>query len=104
MTTWNPSDKNADVTLSNGNLTATAATNSVHLVARGTTSKSTGKAFYEVTLVARDGPCSVGFANATASLSQSMGENSNSFGFAINDGQIAALSTASTHRRAAEQV
>src|SRR5262245_9189902 len=47
VTTWNPSDKTANITLSNGNLTAqnTDGTNSA---ARGTTSKSSGKHYFEV--------------------------------------------------------
>lgn len=45
LTTLNPSDKNANVTLSNGNLTATATTNSLGV--RATTSISAGKFYFE---------------------------------------------------------
>lgn len=47
-TTWNPSDKGANVTLSNGNLTGTALA-SIGDCVRGTTSHSTtGKYYFEV--------------------------------------------------------
>ena len=49
MTTWNPSDKSANVVLSNGNLTAaTTSTNSADQGVRSTTSKSSGKFYFEV--------------------------------------------------------
>ena len=45
--TWNPSDKGANVTLSNGDLTATIGT-SVAGTVRATIGKSTGKWYWEV--------------------------------------------------------
>lgn len=47
-TTWNPSDKSASMTLSNGNLTATAA--STIQGVRSASSKSTGKWYVELNL------------------------------------------------------
>ena len=47
--TWNPSDKDTNITLSNGNLTATAANNPATFIAvRGTNSVNSGKAYFEV--------------------------------------------------------
>ncbi|MEX2450373.1 MAG: SPRY domain-containing protein [Rhodospirillales bacterium] len=47
-TTLNPSDKSADVTLSNGNLTITAG--SLNGGARGIVSQSAGKHYFEITV------------------------------------------------------
>jgi hypothetical protein len=49
--TWNPSDKNANVTLSGGNLTASVASWTTHYAARATIWKSSGKWYWEVTVV-----------------------------------------------------
>src|SRR5215813_13939651 len=49
MTTWNPSDKSAGVSLSNGNLTAVIASGTGDQGARSTTSKTSGKFVFEVT-------------------------------------------------------
>lgn len=46
--TWNPSDKAASVTLSNGNLTAACNSPSPVGAVRATVSRSTGKWYYEV--------------------------------------------------------
>lgn len=49
--TWDPADKEANITLSNGNLTATASVASANV--RATTSRATGggKYYYELTFV-----------------------------------------------------
>ncbi len=48
MTTWNPADKSASVTLSNGNFTATGTTSS-DVGVRSTTSKTSTKDYMEFT-------------------------------------------------------
>lgn len=66
-TTWNPADKNANVTLSNGNLTATGTT--AQAGARGTTSKlraSGGK--WGLTFTVSAGGFFVGSADSAAPL------------------------------------
>src|ERR1039458_9310106 len=65
-TTWNPSDKGSNITLSNGNRTATGATawNSV----RGTTSSSTGKLYFETVVTATDTAWIVGLGTSAMSL------------------------------------
>ena len=49
--TWNPSDKNANVTLSSWNLTASVAWWVTHYAARATIWKSSGKWYWEVTVI-----------------------------------------------------
>lgn len=69
-TTWNPSDKGANITLSNGNLTL-ANSGSVAAV-RSTTNKTTGKIYYEVTWTGSNfnflTSSGCGLATSTASL------------------------------------
>lgn len=62
--TWNPSDKNAGITLSNGNLTAAGAVG-----VRATISKSTGKWYWEVNCDTRGSANSMGIGVATGSVS-----------------------------------
>src|SRR5262245_23838933 len=74
-TTLNPSDKSANITLSNGDLTATTTVGSVSNV-RSVASYSSGKYYFEVTIPAgSNGSYShgIGVANSTASLSAGPG-------------------------------
>lgn len=75
VVTWNPSDKSANVTLSNGNLTAASSTNSNSTV-RSTTSHSTGKYYFEFTSsdVITDTTNGIGLANGSQSLSGAIGD------------------------------
>jgi hypothetical protein len=66
--TWNPSDKNANVTLSGWNLTAAVASWTTHYAARGTIWKSTGKWYWEVTIVSNVGTVLIGVGNSSMSL------------------------------------
>ncbi len=68
-TTWNPSDKTANITLSNGNLTA-AGTNSSDGGVRGTTSKSAGLVYFEILLggTVAGGDTGVGICTGAATL------------------------------------
>jgi hypothetical protein len=66
--TFNPSDKSANVTLSNGNLTVGASTSADGGV-RSTLSKAAGKVYFEYTIVNIAGAdTGVGIAKSTASL------------------------------------
>ena len=90
--TLNESDKAAGITLSNGNLTATATggTGSSRLLVRATTSKSSGKwvfAFDPTAVGAATGEYAVGVAAAGASLTNYLGNDNNSIG-AFANGQI----------------
>ena len=72
--TWNPSDKSASIVLTNGNLTATQSGVSGPYGVRGTTSKTSGKYYFEVTVVtiASLFP-SIGVADATHVLTTNLG-------------------------------
>jgi len=70
MTTWNPSDKSANITLSGGNLTVTCTSN-VDGGVRSTISKSTGKVYFEyicTTFNATGGDTGCGIATSSAVL------------------------------------
>jgi hypothetical protein len=85
-TTWNPSDKGSNITLSNGNLTATGATvwNSV----RGTTSSSTGKLYFETVVTATDAAWIVGLGTSAMSLTSYVGNSATSGGVDIASNTI----------------
>src|SRR5262245_53474608 len=69
--TWNPSDKSANMTLSNGNLTAQCSVTGDTGV-RGTSSATTGKLYFEVTTdqtgIANGGDTGIGIGASTANL------------------------------------
>lgn len=79
--TWNPSDKDANITLSNGDLTAAAGAGTY--VVRATGSASTGKKYWEITVDASfNGNMRNGIANASHSLTSGLGDSAhNSVGF-----------------------
>lgn len=85
--TWNPSDKNADISLSNGNLTATAGVVSGERGIRAVTSASSGKKYWEITPVTYIGFSTVGVGNASASLSTFLGTSTHALSF-LPDGQV----------------
>lgn len=67
MTTWNPSDKSSEITLSGGDLTATADDEAGSV--RSTTSKSTGKHYFELTALNDDASNSgAGVLTASSSI------------------------------------
>jgi hypothetical protein len=65
-TTWNPADKTSGITLSNGNLTATA--NAINNAVRSVNSQSTGKFYWEVTCTLWSSSCGAGIALLSAPL------------------------------------
>jgi hypothetical protein len=69
INTWNPADKSASMVLSNGNLSATSGIAN-YVGARGTTSLTSGKAYFEVTWTGGglSGLSGCGLATATASF------------------------------------
>lgn len=71
-TTWNPADKGGSAVLSGANLTAGASANNNDSSVRSTTSKSTGKWHYEITVNAiNSGTSRPQFGIATSSYSVS---------------------------------
>lgn len=80
-TTWNPSDKSADITLSNGNLTATAPAGSWRNV-RATRGHSTEKRYFEAIAVT-DRSVFIGVATTDSAFSGSVGSDAKSAGYAL---------------------
>ena len=81
--TLNPADKNSQISLSNGNLTATCNTApATNVMARATIGISSGKWYWESTATYTGGSESVeaGLANASASVSGYCGQDTNSAG------------------------
>jgi hypothetical protein len=85
--TWNPSDKNANVTLSNGNLTAAGNNSSFYYPVRATIGKSTGKWYWEefIDMAALSGfnyqVSGVGNSSASLANGQYVGANVNSWAY-----------------------
>ena len=79
--TWNPSDKGANVTLSNGNLSAEANSTNVDSV-RATNSKSSGKWYWEIHIDnnVMEGHC-VGAATSADSITRRPGYGSTGYGY-----------------------
>lgn len=82
--TWNPADKGVAVSLSNGNLSAQGTSASGTIAVRATSSRSSGKYYFEVTITGTVQNAGPGIALATANVI-------NSAGF-VGEG-LAALST-----------
>jgi hypothetical protein len=70
-TTWNPSDKSAGITLSGANLVASGTNNGSNV--RSTTSKSSGKWYFEVTATAVGDLSNIGIADAAFPFPNALG-------------------------------
>jgi lysophospholipase L1-like esterase len=81
--TWNPSDKDTNVTLSNGNLTATHTGSGAFKGVRATSSGTTG--YFEYTVVVSSDPngndTGVGLANSSAPVNNWLGSDNNGIGY-----------------------
>lgn len=82
-TTWNPLDKHANITLSNGDLTAAKTDGIGHFCVRATVSHDSGKWYYEVRvdIAAAGGNWIVGVGNSSASLSVFIGNDVNGWSY-----------------------
>ena len=78
-TTWNPSDKSTNLTLSNGDSTMTSVAYADSL-ARATEGKSTGKWYFEITCVSGDYFQAGGFALSSESVDETLGASSTGWG------------------------
>ncbi|HPN96254.1 MAG TPA: tail fiber domain-containing protein, partial [Candidatus Moranbacteria bacterium] len=80
--TWNPSDKNAAITLSNGDLTATSA-NGLHKSVRATIGKSSGKWYWEYTAgaIASGGYSYLGVGTTAALLTTYVGNDAEGYSY-----------------------
>jgi endoglucanase len=81
-TTWNAGDKSSTITLSGGNLVATSAT-TVPQSVRSTTTKSTGKVYFEVIANTVTTNYTVGICNSSfpLNLPSQLGSETNGVGF-----------------------
>lgn len=87
-TTWNPLDKNANITLSNGNLTATGAIGGSWRAVRGIASASTGIKYYELVDWAdssHSGVFIVGIGKVGATLNSYLGSDANGWGWQFSN-------------------
>lgn len=100
-TTWNPSDKGASVTLSNGNRTMSKAAAGQQAV-RGTTSHAATGQYYSEFFCTSSGNCIVGQAGSLASLSNPIGFDVDGLGYRAdgavryNNGTIATYAAYAT--------
>jgi hypothetical protein len=83
MTTWNPADKDADITLSNSNFTA-SITNPQTGSIRSTTSKTSGKWYLEYVANWNNVICNCGIMQAGAGLTGATGFDSLGWGIQSN--------------------
>lgn len=85
--TWNPLDKNAAYTLSDGNLTITKSSSTSNVSARATLPKTSGKWYVEITSMSANNTGTFGLADSAAVILNTYpGQNANSALFA--DGSI----------------
>lgn len=87
---FNPADKNASFTLSGSNLVATNSGGAWTAV-RGTTSKTAGKSYFEMTYTGSN-RCVLGIGTSAASLATFVGNDANGWGM-INTGGVYNSST-----------
>lgn len=79
--TWNPSDKDADIVLSGGNLVASNANGNSGSV-RSTIGKNSGKWYWEITLTAIDNSSwGIGVGNSSATLASYPAFDANGWGY-----------------------
>lgn len=83
--TWNPSDKDAGITLSNGNLTS--LNNTASKSVRSTIGKTTGKWYWEVYVVSAV-ENDIGVANGSFALTNYLGNDANGVGYDSSDGKL----------------
>ncbi len=85
--TWNPADKNAGLTLSNGNLTVTQASTQDWRTLRATVAMSTGKRSWETTIL-DNSLITIGIATSDASLGGMVGLDAFGWGFFSGQGAV----------------
>lgn len=85
--TFNPSDKNADITLTNGNLTVTDSGSNGRKMVRATRFINSGKPYFEVTVGSKGGQnVCIGWANSGHDLGSHVGFDADdrAYGFISN--------------------
>lgn len=87
--TINPADKDANLTLSGGNLKATRGAGGVYASARNTVSFSSGKYYFEATInTAVTGEIDIGICQATLALNSYVGSTATGWGYRALDGRV----------------
>ncbi|MCK5200307.1 MAG: hypothetical protein KAR21_18245, partial [Spirochaetales bacterium] len=87
-TTYNPSDKSAQIVLSNGNLTATNSASSDAASVRSVLGKLSGKYYWEVTISESVTEfLKIGIGNSSANIEDFPGKNINSYGHGAGGGK-----------------
>lgn len=86
--TWNSSDKDSSVALSNSNLTATFSGSAGGV--RATTGKSSGKWYWEVTVTSwgSPGPATIGVADSSAALTTILGNDIHGWSYNSNGNEF----------------
>jgi hypothetical protein len=85
--TWNPADKAADLTLSNGDTTVTRDTTGAYRSVRGNVGHTDGLRYFEA-FVPFGGESSTGIAMASMSLNDPLGYGSDQSAGVYNDGTL----------------
>ena len=85
-TTWNQDDKNANITLSNGNLTATATYTAWKSV-RAILGKPSGKWYWEIKISVDANRCLIGIGTIDESVDTYVGDTANGYSYHDFDGQ-----------------
>lgn len=85
-TTWNPSDKDSTITLSNGDLTAACASVGAGAV-RSVRGVSSGKWYWELTVQTANQREFVGVIDGASSIATFLGTSATSYGYFSFDGQ-----------------
>lgn len=85
--TWNPSDKSSNITLSNGNLTATMTGTNTWSSVRGLNSHSSGKYYFEVLVTTTAGDTMIGVSTSSMPTSTYPGGDANGWGYYALNGQ-----------------
>lgn len=84
--TWNPADKGANVTLSNGNMSAEANASNADSV-RATASKASGKWYWEILIDVNATDHVVGIGTSSASITEIPGYDANGYGYNASMGE-----------------
>lgn len=86
-TTWNPSDKDAAITLSNGNLTAACTLAASTSAVRSVRGVSSGTYYWELTINTANQRELVGVMDGASSIAALLGSTATSYGYFGFDGQ-----------------
>lgn len=84
--TWNPSDKHTNITLSGANLVATAATSGQGSVRGSQSRAASGNFYFETVITSARNECCLGIGTSSATISNPPGSNVNSAAWYVSGG------------------